>query len=267
MKYYMITNTGTLKASKYAQAYPFHMVLAQVLRADPDYYLVVKEMVRKGAQVILDNGAHEGHNCTLSQYLDLVMDLKPWCVVLPDLIGVSAIESRARAAIFYRMLVTQLQHNPFKEPLHIIYVPQGRTPLEIVDDYLWLGTYGRDWDAAAHPIVMGLGDSYKACITRFGLVGCSAEASRTRLLKLMLEEDTVPPPNIHILGGRDNATPYFSTLPNVFGIDSVDPCRNALTAMGHVESLFSLVSTPVASDALLEAAVETFAFNYGAELV
>lgn len=260
----MIVNTATLKACQWAQRYPRHLVLAQVLAKDPEYFELVQNMIADGVAVILDNGAHEGVVCNLSQYYQIATKLKPWCVVLPDLIGVHAIESRTRSLIFYRWIYEQdWQPNNFS----VMYVPQGKTQQEIVDEYLFASEYFKD---RGHLTIIGLGDSYKYCYQE---PNEDAETVKVRLLQAMIDETAAPELPIHILGGRTNPTKFYSTLERVIGIDSGDPCQCALNNQTYptanteferaTKQSFNLAGDKIAGKIALQTNTEQFCIAYG----
>jgi len=262
----MIVNTATLKACQWAQRYPRHLVLAQVLAQDQEYFQLVLNMIADGVRVILDNGAHEGVVCNLSEYYQIAKKLKPWCVVLPDLIGVHAIESRTRSLVFYRWIYEQdWRPNDFS----VMYVPQGKSQQEVVDEYLFAEEYFKN---KGHLTIIGLGDSYKYCYQK---PNEDAEEVKSRLLQTMLDETVAPDFPIHILGGRTNPTKFYSTIERVIGIDSSDPCQCALTYQAYptanteferaTKQTFNLTSATVANETSLKRNTELFCIAYGAK--
>jgi len=258
MNYYLITNVATLKACTWAQNYPYHMVLAQVLYRDAEYRRLVKRMIEKGAQVILDNGAHEAVVCSMSEYFQLAQNLKPWCVVLPDLIGTTAVESRTRSLVFYRWLKRYGATLPT-----MMYVPQGRCQREIVDDYLHMVEFFDDKDTE---ILIGMGDAYKSCyLTQHQEE--DPEGVKIRLYQAMVSEvESSGEYKFHILGGRPIPNKFWSLQPRIVGLDSVDPCRCAigqLTYPQQTEFYLSLTDDRVAEENLLRANVKSFCEAYG----
>jgi len=251
MNYYLITNTATLKRSQWAQQYRYHLVLSQVLAQSYSYRELVREMAQDGQhQIILDNGAHENVVCTLSEYLGICKYIKPWCVVLPDLIGQSAAESRSRSLTFLNWWSRNL---PSKI---VMYVPQGRCQREIVDEYLWATEYF-SLDSGA---LIGLGDGYKVCYQN---PYEDPEAVKVRLLRAMLAETACKILPFHILGGRVKATKVYSQTERVAGIDSVDPCRQA----SSLQKMFSLTSQQAIDEDALKTEVALFCCNYGVKNV
>lgn len=269
MDYYLITNSATFRQCDWVQRYPFHLVLAQVLVKDPEYAAQVNQMQKtNGYQVILDNGAHESEICNLSEYLSVAKQLQPWCVVLPDLIGASAVESRTRSLVFYRWLAKQLPHLP-----RVMYVPQGRCLREVVDEYCFAIGY---FEHVAGDILIGIGDSYKTCYLQGeGPANITAEAVKVRLVQAMLAETEVAC-EMHILGGRHEPTIFYSQQPNIIGIDSVDPCQCTLNNQFYPLALnvykkatkgkFNFAGTQVANEVHLKQNVIRFCTAYGASI-
>lgn len=268
MRFYLMTNIATLKAHQWVQKYKYHMVLAQVLKQDSKYFTLVQDMINHDVSVILDNGAHEGVVCNLPEYYAIVQQLKPQCVVLPDLIGAHAIESRTRSLIFYDWLF----HQNWPTPL-IMYVPQGLCQREVVDEFLWSVGY-----FSKQPInfYIGVGDAYKFCYTNDDKdFAIEPEIIKVRLVENMLSE-CYPgsQPQIHILGGRAVASIFYSTQANIGSIDSVDPCRCALNDQTYpvketeyersVRPSFDFADQRVADLPLLKESIKKFCAAYGA---
>lgn len=250
MNYFLITNVATLENLKWAQRYRYHLVLAQVLVQHPKYFDILCEMARDGQhRIILDNGAHEGVICTLSEYLKVCEKLRPWCVVLPDLIKESAIESRSRSLTF---LDWWWRTQPSQT---IMYVPQGRCQREIVDEYLWATEHFRN-QIPGEDVLIGLGDGYKVC---YQYPGENPEVVKTRLLQAMLDETACNELPFHVLGGRTIPTKFYSTIERVTGIDSVDPCQQALELCGS----FDFTVKEVPQESALKVAIAQFCQGYG----
>lgn len=221
MKYYLITNKATFMYEKKVRQYPYQLFLAPLLVADPGYKQIVAEAIAAGVQAILDNGAHEGQLISTQEYYNLIIELHPWCVVLPDLIGQRAFISRTTSLAFLDRIY-RLQELP-----HVMYVPQGDHEDQVVNEFIWANQHFRVGPTEA---LLGFGDSYK--------VGQkakeTAEEARLRLFYRIIQHlgsTTAHPPYFHILGTRTKGTLVFSTYNCVISTDSVDPCRNAWEQM------------------------------------
>lgn len=273
MQFYLITNTAMLKKYEWTRRYKYHLVLAQVLARDQEYFELVQTMIAKGASVILDNGIHEGVVCSLSEYYEIANELQPECIVLPDLIGAHAIESRTRSLVFYRWLLQRKWPVP-----STMYVPQGLCQREIVDDFLWSLNYFQDQPCS---IRIGMGNAYKYCYTNADKEhNTSPEEVKVRLVKAMLFEcarcaaiETFP--QMHILGGRAISSKWYGLQPNIVGIDSLDPCRCALDGQFYpvkeseydrsTKSAFDFMDHRTGSFTMLHENCRRFCDEYGAK--
>lgn len=67
---------------------PQYLVIAQYIQRDPDMLKFYQDEMKKGKEVVLDNGAFEfGTSMPNEEYLEVINTLKPTTVVLPDKYG------------------------------------------------------------------------------------------------------------------------------------------------------------------------------------
>ncbi len=258
MKYYMIVNTGTFMKSEYAASYPRHLVLAQVLMKDAAYTGAVRRAIEAGTRVILDNGAHEGIDVDINSYLQLAVALEPWCVVLPDLVGRPPGQSRERQMDFYRTIRDRLPGET-----QYMYVGQGRTPEEALDDFDWASN-------TLHPdrFIIGLGQAYLLWRYAFDY-GDDHEGARAQMIEEVFSAEPMAVYRYHVLGARW-APPVvsFSQYSQVIGIDTIKPCYCAhwgttYPDMGQDKKIARNSRTAV-DDISLKANVDAFCKAYGA---
>lgn len=245
MNFYLITNIGTFMGEERIRQLPYHLVLAQVLETDSTYYGCVLKVCRE-REVILDNGAYEGIVFSPDKYLEMALDLKPWCVVLPDLVGEDAKLTRKLSIDFSLKL---------PEDQQVMYVPQGRTPEEVLDEYDW---------AVEHMnpdlTILGIGKSY--------LLWGEGEDARSEMLDEIAMTEPACDSRYHILGARWVPTKTFAeTYIPVIGIDTMKPCACALAGIVYPDEpteKISHLSPEVASWELLCMNTAAFCTAYGA---
>ena len=207
MKFYMIANPGTLLKCDYAQRYPKHLVLAHEIYRRAAYAAAVRRLCIE-KEVILDNGAYEGIVISPEVYGEMAENLQPWCTVLPDLIGQPSIESRKRSMEFAE------SHGGLKR---LMYVPQGRCPEEVLDEYDWAI---ENLDSGR--FIIGFGKAYE-------LWG-NGETARIRMVSEVFLHEKAKTFSYHILGARWKGTHVFTSHwgEYIIGIDSSKPCFCAL---------------------------------------
>lgn len=223
--YYMIANNGMLMLSPWAKYYRYHLILAQQWIADQEYRQFVRNMREKSPRmdVILDNGAHEGIVIDPEEYLDIAIDLQPNCVVLPDLIGEPALESRKMSMGFMG------KASIYMPRCRWMYVPQGASKYDIMQEFKWAteaftSANNRQW-------IIGLGQSYLTWETD----AIKDEEARSCLIEEICKLPHVAGCQFHILGGRWNPKNWVEYLGrlNLVGMDSVKPCTCALAAVPY----------------------------------
>lgn len=218
LKFYLISNWGTLNRKKYTQEYPRHLWLAQVLLRYPERVTFAKTlMIDNELEVILDNGAYEGVIIHPDKYLELAIALNPWCVVLPDLVNVDYKKSRERCMSFYHRLTDE---NGFMG--RVMYVPQGQSKAQVLEDFSWAIQY-----LPPERFTIGLGKCYQfwgkdenARIEMFRNI-CARSPSQQKFINT----------KFHMLGARKIPTEYFAQQINIIGIDSLKPIRCANAAI------------------------------------
>jgi hypothetical protein len=208
MNFHLITTPVQLKECTFTQRYPYHLVLAQFLYNDNEYMKCVKDLIERGGRVVLDNGAYEGAPCPIKDYLDLTLYLKPWCVVLPDLVGASRFDSRKKGQAF----LTALAHSKWSND--IMYVPQGKSASEVIEEFEWAAHY------MPKDIILG----YGKCYTYWG----NTESHRMKMF-----DDTLTRPYMYkrrfwFLGARYENVEYFQWRGYpIIGLDSFKPTSRA----------------------------------------
>ena len=210
MKYYLITNWGTLKETLVAHRYKYHLWLAHILiQYEERLEFAVHLKERCNLQVILDNGAYEGCLLETERYLEVCRKLKPWCIVAPDLVGEDAAKSLALSRTFYDRVIAE------KIAEKVMIVPQGRTRKEVVETFNLLARQD-----LPDNIILGIGKCYE-------LWG-KDELARTNMFDEIRQGSGFENQKYHILGAHGwKPTTYYSKFSNVIGIDSVKPCRCA----------------------------------------
>lgn len=206
MHYYLITTPRMLCESTFVKNWKTHLILAPFLYDNEEACASIKAMIDEGAQVILDNGAYEGFTCPPDKYLDLVKKLNPWCVVLPDSVGTSRLVSRDLGLEFLMLL----QKINFEN--RIMYVPQGLSKEEVLEEFAWSLVYNPNW-------IHGLGKCYLHWGTK--------EKDRVQFLKDVAAEPLFHRSEFHMLGARQIPTKEFAAYSNVIGIDTFKPMKRA----------------------------------------
>ena len=261
--FYLITNVGTLTSSTYAQHFPRHFLLAQIYtNAPPVYQKIVRDLRRRGLKLILDCGAYEGVLIDIPEYVDIIKDIKPDIVVLPDIpFDGSATKERAKEFL----MMTQWQAP------HYIYVPHG----DCVSDTL------AAYDIAFHTIdplrfIIGLGISYKHWCSSPPNHGCDSgdeydhpEKGRIEFVQDVLNITGAEHFRLHLFGGRRRPTKQFTRWTDqIVGLDAYDPCACALSGRAYpIEGTFKKLDhgslKEPATDDLLKTSVENFCELYG----
>lgn len=221
LDYVMIANIGTLQRSHLAHAYTRHLMLAQFAAPSCPYHQcysdLIREFVRMGHHVILDNGAFEGQLVPDEQYLNIIKLTKPTAVVLPDIVGASNIDSRKRSLLFaLRLLSTDLNNN-----MQLMYIPQGLDEAQIMSEYQWALAY---FDPARY--IIGFGLSYR----RFARSEQDRLWNENARENLVLRVSGLPGFSqfrFHIFGARWEPTRTYAAMPEIIGIDSIKPCTCA----------------------------------------
>lgn len=250
MYYYLIANVGTILKSPVARTYPRHLVLAPAILSNPVYRSILNTMSKSGIKFILDNGAAEAVDIGLNVYLQIVEDLNPWCVILPDLLNRPRLQSRAKSLDFLAMLKAA------KYTGHVMYVPQGSNQDEILDEYDWAATDG----LALYHWRLGMGRSFLHWGTQ--------EVHRIQMFQEVHQNAAARNASFHILGATTHPTIYYSEQPNVIGIDSSKPCNCALSRLtypccpprGMRDTL-----RKCAPEQLLVTNIQSFCYKYGAK--
>lgn len=231
VEYYMIVNMGTLGMCDYVQFYPRQLVLAQIYVQEKYYRKTLRNIRRRSSipgypqRIILDNGAHENAQVSTEDYFQVVCDLEPDVVVLPDKIGEAHYDSRNFSMLFGSMI-----KNKFPR-MEMMYVPQGRNKEEILAEFQWAYLSGQ----LPENVIVGWGQSYltwedehlKDEDARFRLMSDVSKLMKGREIKH----------RSHILGGRwrpRNFGPFYNYF-NFRGLDSIKPCTCALQGKTYPE--------------------------------
>lgn len=120
MEFCIIAPTPLLR--EFASMSRYHLVLAQVTQ--PSYFKFYKEMKARGDYIILDNGAYELARFDPRRYAEIIDDLKPDLVVLPDILLGDVADSFAYSTGMRIWLESVLKHKP--EWMIALQAPQGQ---------------------------------------------------------------------------------------------------------------------------------------------
>lgn len=218
--YYMIVNAGTLLHYESVRTYPRHLVLAPVLARNSDMLDTVREMIKSGVAVILDNGAYEGELMSTKEYAQMVAFLQPTVAVLPDLPNHNHLDSRDCSMDAWRQI---RQLNPTQK---VMYQPQGVTREQVLKEYSHIiHTY-----TGHQALVIGLGLAYKHWLPG-GPTSATPddEGAREHMVVSVMNIPNAHKHKYHILGGRWEGSWLFSdNWPNIKGLDTAKPCNCAL---------------------------------------
>lgn len=260
--YWMICNVGTLMRNTYARHYPRHLVLAQLWRDSIPYRDAISSMQRShGTEIILDNGAHEGELVTDDCYLEVIQELNPNIIVLPDLIGQSGSISIERSLEFCQ----KLDKRGFYGPGGLMIPCQGLTPPNVVDAYSHAM-------ATLDPkrFIIGFGQSYKVFEESPEVRGLNVqeEDARFKLMKRVLQHYKAPEFRFHILGGRWKASRKFvetvwrndEYIIRFTGLDSIKPCTCSLNEIMYPNRPIS----PVDRRSMNSATIHKLVYNVAA---
>ncbi len=253
--FYLIANIGTLQSSPYAQAYKKHLVLAHLVPQHPLYRRIILNMINRGHDVILDNGAYESSIVTNTVLEEIIIDLEPPCVVLPDLVDQNAWDSFNASITFYRHF--QDTYPELWARTRWMLVPQGTSKDNVIDVYRGILSNPTLYQG----ITLGVGLAYKMWN------GSDDEHGRKQMWDEINALPGAQDAEFHILGARWNPTRYYS-CPNVVGLDTMKPCRCALnnyTYPVRKDVKATHDSPQEADDSLLEVNVKIFCHCYGLE--
>jgi hypothetical protein len=237
--FYMIANMGTLVLSRFAQTYPRHLILSQVyqLPEAETYRATLKAMRSKGVRIILDNGAYEGHDVGFQEYIDVILDLKPQVIVLPDLVGRNHRKSRACSLDFVEKLEAVLGSKGLTNSLYpreYMYCPQGASKEEVLDEF------GYAYAEASYWAIIGVGRCYQLWYdeSKDG-PDPEVETARIRMLQTLADIPGATRGHVrhHVLGARWNPPPAYAPLQssglNIIGLDTFKPVHCALAGVTY----------------------------------
>jgi len=108
---------------------PRHLVIAQYLRKFPETMAFFKEQIKRGHEVILDNGAYEfGSPMEMDEYFKVIEELRPQIVVAPD-----AWKDSKKTIAVHDEFVRETIERGIDEDFVTMVVPQGKTIREYVE--------------------------------------------------------------------------------------------------------------------------------------
>ena len=271
MYYYLITNVGTYTESGIVARYRRHLVLAQ-LWDEKGYASRTRSLARKGATIMLDNGAHEAVVIDLNRYARIVKESHAHYVVLPDLIGQSSEASCHHGMGFYGSHPELFSSSP--HGCLPVYAVQGTSKADVLNGYKWAM---ETWHPAH--VVLAIGQAYLQFLTEEEQNEPNQlyhESARLRLLMSLQDMNGFSRFRWHILGARWSPTKVFGSVPQIIGIDTIKPCICALTTMMPSSpnlypnrphrTVFSRRSTTVAWPASLVDNIYSFSVAYSARL-
>lgn len=255
--YYFIGTVGAMTHSRLARSYPYQLILAQMWLGSVDYQRAVISMKweldrNQSYNIILDNGAHEGINISLEDYFTVVLQASPSCVVLPDLIGKSHIDSRIRSMLFAEQV---LKLYPATK---LMYVPQGRNRDEIVEEFEWAQN-----ELDPNTYTIGFGQSYLTWETDEE----KDEVARLRLVGTIMSHSNAYRARYHILGARWHPKSFANHFDkfHFVGLDTIKPCHCCLEGRMYPSKpprKIDRMDKACPSDALLSANIQKLCDHY-----
>ena len=213
MKYYMIANVGTYLNSHYSLNFPQHLFLVQQFKT-PGMFGVAHQIKANGGEIILDNGAYESIDLDLQFYGEVIREIQPDWIVLPDKPFSSAEESRAISLFFLKQLQDREITNDHYDPKYI-YVPQGQCIDEVISEFVQCS---HRFKSEYFRLAFGL--AYKLWDSRMDMV------------VEVLDADIHPDTHFHLLGARWDPVP-FGGINKIKGIDTIKPLRSAVTGADY----------------------------------
>lgn len=260
----LITNVGTLLHSQFARKYPQMLCLSQIYEKSVDYRNALRDKMRQGHRIILDNGAHEGFDVDLNDYAIVAKDLEPSVIVLTDLVGRSSKDSRDRSLQF-----VTLMEGPGGLPskTEYMYTPQGRCRSEVLDEYAWAIE-----NLDPKRFIIGLGQGYLQWC--HGPGDENSEITRLPMVQSVMALPGAAACRFHLLGARWEATPMvgsvYASYPNLIGVDTIKPvtCAEAGLRYPNRPSNRSIerMSMTVVDEELLRENVVRFCHQYWCSL-
>jgi hypothetical protein len=181
----------------------------------------VCQMARTGTQIILDNGAHEGIMIDVDVYARLAHDVLPWAIVLPDVVGMPARQSRERCLAFTNKVADI--------GAQYIFVGQGNTASDALD--------GFDWAAGnldPQRFIIGIGQAYLLWLNeqeKHQRHQTTHEIVRMDLVDEIMANVNAAKMRYHIFGARWTPWSHFTKYSNIASIDTIKPCYCALHNM------------------------------------
>jgi hypothetical protein len=264
--FYLISTVGSLLKSKTTQAYSHHLVLAQQFmeveneQEQRTLALAVNPAGKTNRRIILDNGAYEGKDVDLDDYLFIIDLLAPHVIVLPDMVHRRASVSRNYSLSFKKRVKDCVRASVYSP--EYMYVPQGRDVCDNLNEYWWA------MDNMPSGTLLGLGLSYKLWSTDDELQ-IGSEYGRLRLLSALSHHTRFNDFRFHVLGARWHPTRSYSCFTNIVGIDTFKPARCALAGViypmarpGEVKGWTQHHSARV-DDTLLLQNIQSFCYHYG----
>lgn len=227
LAYYLIANTGTLLHNPYAQSYQRQLMLTQMFEKDPRLMTVAKH-IRKNARIILDNGEYEGFSVSTRQYTEVIKELMPQVVVLPDLFQGDAEKSRQTSLAYWDELCSKL--GPKVHRITPMYVPQGRTKEENFQAFEWAIKY-----LPPKKFIIGFGKSY--LLWRNSVDEPHTETIRERMIHAVMALPGAAKHHFHVLGARWTFTRAYGQYPGILGVDTYKPCRCALAGRVYTDTI------------------------------
>lgn len=217
--YYFIGSIGAYMYGPQVRAYPRHLMLAHLLLENAPFLQKAIDMRIAGAQIILDNGAAEGALVSDEDLLMCARALKPWCIVLPDLVGVPGAESRSRSMDFVESIMPHVHQ--------IMYVPQGLNREGVLNQYAWAFS---NLDAAR--FIIGLGLGYRRWCADDSEI--NTEPPRMEMLREIIRLPESHRFRYHLLGAMWDATKSKHHMWNqIIGMDTIKPCTLAQVNATH----------------------------------
>lgn len=263
--YYMILNVGMMVQRPALHFYPYHMILAQQYAKGGEEYRSAVKTLSYGAnsvpnrQLILDNGAHEGIDIDSESYKEIIEELRPDVVVLPDLVGRPAEESFKVSQRFSHWVMSHYPH------MKTMFAGQGQNQDEILEIY---GDAFAEWDPAR--CIIGFGQAYLTW--EDPKKGLTQEKARITMIQDIVSYEGakhLQNHQFHILGGRwgPQSLAWFRDKLNITGLDTVKPLTSCLSKMqyphyaeGHQKT--DLLGTELVTDLELKASVDELVDAY-----
>lgn len=271
MQYLMIADTVNYISSPLALSYPSILMLAQLCKAS-EYRAVTIMKRMMGHYVVLDNGAHEGIDFDVDEYVELVKELLPSTVVLSDLVGRPFRDSYEVSYACMRKIKERVPEYSG----YFMVAPQGTDQEDTIRAFDHFLDF-RDGVWAESDIILGIGCCWEHWCRPDKPTDRDREDTRIRMIQEIhkhtgLMQWELP---VHILGARWDAgvaNQFYNNWSAAKWIDTIKPCTCASNRMlyPHIPDAKRLklddIDAPRVDDVHWFNNIRRFCAAYGAEI-